>query len=168
MNLAVLAVLSLLAIVTPNHGRPGRGARQSPAPPQWGALMPGPHGVGFRTVAQYDHSRRVAPPLDFEGKPNSGPVAMSLPVSIWYPATPGRATSRMQYGTFAALAAKRTDLTPVTPTDRAAAMAGRRAFAGFAFGRQMAESTMRAMDTTATAAVLDAPPAAGRFPVILA
>jgi hypothetical protein len=131
-------------------------------------LQPGPHDVGFRLVTEYDHSRREAPAVDFEGKRNPAPLAMAMPVAIWYPATRSRSSAPMQYGTFAALSAKRTDLTPVTPADRATAIENLRAFAGFAFGRQLSESVTRDLDTTATAAVRDAPPASGRFPVILA
>jgi hypothetical protein len=74
----------------------------------------------------------------------------------------------MEYGTFAALGVKRTSLTPVTRADRISAVNAMRAFAGFAFGRDIPESAMRAVDTTVTAAVREASPAAGRFPVVLA
>jgi hypothetical protein len=124
--------------------------------------------VGFRLVAEYDYSRRVAPAVDFEGKRHQGPLAMSMPIGIWYPATASRSSTPMPYGIFAALGAKRTDLTPVTRADRAAAVDNMRAFAGFAFGRQIAESGARDLDTTLTAAIQDAVPAAGHFPVILA
>ena len=142
-----------------SHGRPR---------PQWGALEPGRYGVGFRLAAEYDHSRRVAPDVDFEGRRNPGPLAMALPVAVWYPAAPAQSKRPMEYGTFAALGVKRTSLTPVTPADRISAVNAMRAFAGFAFGRDIRESAMRAVDTTVTAAVRDAIPAAGRFPVVLA
>ena len=136
---------------------------------QWGGLQAGRYGVGFRLAGEYDRSRRVAPAADFEGRPNAGPLGMSMQVAIWYPTTTtGRSATRMQYGTFAALGTKRTDLTPVTAADRATSMANMRAFSGFAFGRQLPEAAFQAVDTTTTAAVRDAAPAAGRFPVVLA
>jgi hypothetical protein len=135
---------------------------------QWGSLAAGPHAVGFRLAGEYDRSRRVAPPADFEGRPNAGALPMAMQVAIWYPAAAPSAAKRMQYGTFAALGTKRTDLTPVTPTERAAAIANMRAFAGFAFGRQIPEDVFRSVDTTSTVSVLDAAPASGRFPVVLA
>ena len=138
------------------------------ARPQWGTLAPGQYAVGFRLAGEYDHSRRVAPPADFDGKPNAGPLAMSMQVGVWYPATRPRSTTPMQYGVFAALGTKRTDLAPVTPADRATAIGNMRAFAGVAFGRQIPESTFRSVDTTSTAALRDATPASGRFPVVLA
>ena len=137
-------------------------------PPQWGALEPGPYDVGFRLAAEYDYSRRVAPSVDFEGKANPGPLEMTMPVAVWYPAKASPSWRRMEYGEFAALSLKRTNLTPVTPADRRAANDNMRAFAGFAFGRQIPESTIRAVDTATTAAIRDATPAAGRFPVVLA
>lgn len=145
-----------------------RVSTQMAAPPQWGSLERGRYGVGFRLLAEYDHSRRVAPAVDFDGRRASGPLAMSLPIAVWYPATPSRTSRPMQYGTFAALGVKRTDLTPVTAADRRAAVENMRGFAGFAFGRQIPESRMRAVDTTVTAAVQNAAPASGHFPVVLA
>jgi hypothetical protein len=172
MQSTAVAVASLLMLATPAPGGspavPHRDAVQSVAPRQWGALMPGRYGVGFRLAPQYDQSRRIAPQVDFEGTRRQGSTAMPLPVAIWYPAVRTRSSTPLQYGTFAALGSKRADLTPVTPADRAAAVASMRSFAGFAFGRQISEASMSAVDTTTTGAVRDAPPAAGRFPVILA
>lgn len=158
------------ALTTPRAPNQMQGARspESGPRPQWDALEPGRYGVGFRLDAEYDHSRRIAPSVDFEGRRNTGPLAMALPVAVWYPTAPTQSSRPMEYGTFAALGAKHGDLTPVTPPDRAAALDGMRAFAGFAFGRQIPESATRAVDTTVTAAVRDAATADGRFPVVLA
>jgi hypothetical protein len=166
--LAFTAVATLATVGAPNHKQSPRLSQGSGPRPQWGALEPGRYGVGFRLAAEYDHSRRVAPSVDFEGRRNPGPLAMALPMAVWYPAAPAQSSRPMEYGTFAALGARRTNLTPVTPADRVAAIDGMRTFAGFAFGRQIAEPVMRAVDTTVTAAVRDAAPAVGRFPVVLA
>ncbi|HUQ81804.1 MAG TPA: hypothetical protein VM076_11720 [Gemmatimonadaceae bacterium] len=136
--------------------------------PQWGSLTPGRHAVGFRLAGDIDRSRRVAPPADFKGRPNAGSLAMSMQVGVWYPAAATRTSQRMQYGTFAALGTKRMDLTPVTAANRATSIANMRAFAGFAFGRQISEEAMRAVDTSSTASFLDATPSSRRFPVVLA
>src|SRR5687767_3878257 len=82
---------------------------------QWGSLVVGPHAVGFRLAGDYDRSRRVGPATDYEGRPNAGPLAMSMQVGIWYPATRPRNARPMQYGEFAALGPKRNELSPVTP-----------------------------------------------------
>jgi len=166
-SILAFAALAVVGVRAPNQVRPD-GQTQHRSRPQWGALEPGRYGVGFRRVAEYDHSRRVTPEVDFEGRRNAGPHAMSLPVAVWYPIAPTPSEQPMEYGMFAGLGIKRTSLTPVTPEDRVAAIDGMRAFAGFAFGRQIPASVMRAVDTTATAAVRDAAPAAGQFPVVLA
>src|ERR671921_575001 len=100
MHRTVVVMASLLIAVPPtyggSHAAPSRDAAQSAAPPQWGALIPGPHGVGFRLAPQYDHSRRVAPRVDFEGRPQRGSVSMPMPVAIWYPAARTRSSAPMQ------------------------------------------------------------------------
>ena len=164
--MGLLFVVALTVLAMPNQPCGVHAAAR--VPPQWGALEPGPYDVGFRLAAEYDYSRRVAPRIDFEGKRSNAPLEMAMPVAVWYPAKAAPSSRRMEYGEFAALGVKRTNLTPVTPADRRAANDNMRAFAGFAFGRQTAESTIRAVDTATTAAVRDATPAAGRFPVVLA
>jgi hypothetical protein len=145
-------------------------ARSQPIviPPQWGELKPGRHAVGFRLAGRYDRSRRVAPATNFEGKATAAPTSMPMQVGIWYPATVSRSARPMQYGMLAAIGTKRNNLTPVTQADRNTSIGNMRAFAGFAFGREISESAMRALDTLSTASVLDAPAAAGRYPVVLA
>ena len=165
-TMRILLAIALTLAALPNQA--GVASTAPAVPPQWGALKPGPYDVGFRLSAEYDFSRRVAPRVDFEGKPNPAPLEMAMPVAVWYPAKAAASARRMEYGELAALSLKRTNLTPVTPADRRAANDNMRAFAGFAFGRQIPESTIRAIDTTTTAAVRDATPAAGRFPVVLA
>jgi len=166
-SILAFAAIAVAGVRAPNQARPD-GPSQGLARPQWGTLEPGRYGVGFRLAAEYDHSRRVAPDVDFEGRRNPGLLAMALPVAVWYPTAPMQSKRPMEYGTFAALGVKRTSLTPVTSADRVAAVNGMRAFAGFAFGRQIPDSVIRAVDTTVTAAVRDAVPAVGRFPVVLA
>jgi hypothetical protein len=135
---------------------------------QWGSLVVGPHAVGFRLAGDYDRSRRVGPATDYEGRPNAGPLAMSMQVGIWYPATRPRNARPMQYGEFAALGPKRNELSPVTPAERRTAVQNMRAFSGFAFGRQLPESLFNIVDTTSTTAYRDAQPVQRRFPVVLA
>ena len=160
--IASLAAGALAGITTPPS------AMAQPALRQWGALTPGPFAVGFRLAGDHDRSRRVAPPADFEGKPNAGPLTMSMQVGIWYPATRPRAAKAMQYGELAAISSKRTDLAPPTAAERRTAVENMRAFARFAFGRELPESLFRIVDTTSTAAFRDAHAVAGRrFPLLL-
>lgn len=167
--LARLTAHALAPFVTVSSATLAQATTSAVAPSvQWGSLAPGRYAVGFRLAGDYDRSRRVAPPADFEGRPNAGALPMPIQVAIWYPAVASRSATRMEYGTFAALGTKRTDFTPVTAENRASSMSNMRAFAGFAFGRQIADDVIRAIDTTRTAAVLEATPAGGRFPVVLA
>lgn len=178
MRSTVVAMLLAAYAVSSGHRAPNQPSQQSPResrpsfqprrPAQWGSLEPGRYSVGFRSVAAIDQSRRVAPAVAFDGRRNPEPLAMALPLAVWYPATPGGSSRPMQYGMFAALSAKRTDLTPVTAADRRAATNRLREFAGFAFGRNLPESAARTLDTTLTAAYHEATPARGRFPVVLA
>lgn len=76
---------------------------QDPAPSRYGRLAPGPHAVGFETMAVTDPSR----PLD--GAPRL------LRLSVWHPVQPGTAGPRMTHGELAALrhpARMLADLTP--------------------------------------------------------
>jgi len=155
-------------MVVPNAAAQPGASRTNAAPPQWGQLSPGPYGVGFRLAGEYDHSRRVAPPTDFEGKAHGDPVALPIQIGVWYPMTRGSASRGMPYAEFAALGAKGSELTPVTAAERVRAVESMRTFAGFAFGRPLPASAMRELDTVSTAAVRDATPARGRFPVVLA
>jgi hypothetical protein len=93
---------------------------------------------------------------------------MAMQIGIWYPATVARSAKPMPYGMLAAIGTKRNSLTPVTQADRDASIGNMRAFAGFAFGREITEPAIRAIDTLPTASVLDAPAASGRYPVVLA
>ena len=144
------------------------GEQASEIRPPWRSLTAGRYDVGFRFVPHSDASRRVGPPVDFEGRPAVGSLALPTPFAVWYPARSTPNATHMQYGTFAALGVKRTDMTPVTAVQRRAAIERMRAFAGFAFGREISEEAMRAVDTTSTAAISNATPADGRFPVVLA
>lgn len=145
-------------------------ARSQPVvvPKHWGALQPGRHAVGFRLAGGFDRSRRVAPPRNFEGKQSSGPTSLAMQVGIWYPASISPSARPMQYGMLAAIATKRNNIAPVTQADRSTSIGNMRAFAGFAFGREIPEPAIRALDTLSTASVLDAPAALGRYPVVLA
>ena len=164
----LVAVVAGGMVLAPNAEAQLPATRANATPSQWGQLVPGRYAVGFRLAVEYDHSRRIAPPMDFEGKPNTGPLAMPMQIGVWYPAVPAPSTRAMPYGIFAALGAKGNDLTPVTAADRARAIESMRSFSGFAFGRALADSQIQPVDTVKTAAVRDATPAPGRFPVVIA
>ncbi|UOQ64545.1 hypothetical protein [Hymenobacter volaticus] len=50
-------------------------------------LKPGPHGVGFRVVQQYDYARSYKDKTDLvTGKPYLGERARPVQTLVWYPA----------------------------------------------------------------------------------
>ena len=100
--LGAVALLSLAVPIlrAPNHMQRPRALETGPRP-QWGAREPERYGAGFRLATEYDHSRRIAPSVDFEGRRNAGPLAMALPVAVWYPTAPAQSSrpvpSRREY-----------------------------------------------------------------------
>jgi hypothetical protein len=91
-----------------------------------------------------------------------------MQVGIWYPASISPSARPMQYGMLAAIGTMRNNIAPVTQADRNTSIGNMRAFAGFAFGREIPEPAISALDTLSTASVLDASAALGRYPVVLA
>lgn len=67
----------------------------------WGDLEPGPYGVGFETIEQYDHSRTFRSPTDYFGNPQDGQTARPIQACIWYPAQKADGQTPMVYGEYA-------------------------------------------------------------------
>lgn len=128
----------------------------------WDGLRPGPHEVGYRTVASWDASRSFGSPRDYRGQPRPEHARRFVPVSIWYPARPGGRT--MAYRDYVeelgwgpdgkALPERRDaelryiqDITPLASPPSAEAM-----------GRVLGQGVL---------ARRDAPPLGGRFPVVV-
>ncbi len=66
----------------------------------WGALEPGPHAVGFRTIEHYDYSRTYRPEKDFFGDPLEGVSARPIQVCYWYPSVAIDGGAAMVYGEY--------------------------------------------------------------------
>ena len=67
----------------------GRGPG-APAGSGFAGLAPGPYGVGFQVVPQYDYARPYAGNADVvTGQPTTGERARPLQTLIWYPAPKG-------------------------------------------------------------------------------
>jgi hypothetical protein len=148
--------LILLALALALGGEPAI------ASPLWGELKPGPHAVGYRTVFTYDLSR---PPLDGAGEAAPG---RQMQINVWYPARARRGQQTMPFGRYVGLLFREVDFAArrgVTPKQLAEKFMENPAELG---GDASAlaphvESLLRAE----TAAVEDAPPAAGRFPLVV-
>jgi dienelactone hydrolase len=157
---AVLAAVVAALAATPAAGQ---------EPLLWGSLRPGPHAVGYRSLFQLDHTRQYDP--EWRTDPAQPPVHKPRPILIcaWYPARKttaepmryrdyldvpsgdeplGRFVKRLSRHLVAVVSDDTVGKEPAnrTPAETAA------------FERLLA---------TKTFAVKDAPPAEGRFPVVI-
>jgi dienelactone hydrolase len=119
------------------------------------AIIPeaGPHAVGLRIVQQYDYSRVLEAQVDAFGKTVSTESARPIQIMIWYPA-------------------KRTNAAPMQVADyRQAGLTDVDfALASAETAKQRADwmaGPMKAQHGASTLAVRGAPPAEGRFPVVI-
>jgi dienelactone hydrolase len=146
-------------------GRPPQPSQPAPAPAANDAMLPaGPHHIGFRATWMFDPARPYHTAFD-DGKTYSGP--RPILVNIWYPAAAGGAPmSRATY------------LQPPDAPSVHALAAGLAAYvrgitANEAFGddedKLSADGRHRfaAYLAAPLAAVRDAAPASGRFPVVI-
>ena len=108
----------------------------------------GPHSVGLRVVEQYDYSRIFLPPLDDLGKPYTGERARPLQTLIWYPAQPV-SNKKMTVRDYMKIGETQTSFGVPRP------------FKGW-----FIEGIEPALGSVLWS-VRDAPPATGRFPVVI-
>ncbi len=130
--------------------------------PFWGDLKPGPYGVGFRTVFEYDPARPYKRKLDYDGNLYQGERARPMQISFWYPASGSGA--RMRFEDYVVLTASEEKSGEASASEKQQSMdrfLHARWFEGVA-----AEKLQEALKTE-MAAVRDATPADGRFPLIL-
>lgn len=122
---------------------------------------PGQHGVGLRIVQQYDYSRTYKAKIDMlSGQPSSGERSRPLQTLIWYPAAKGGAPVHyIDY--LRAVATEEVFARPSAEIDKltSAMIAGRAA--------GMSAPAIRQEENRPMWAVLDARPAAGKFPVVI-
>lgn len=69
-------------------------------PPAWGELVPGPHAVGFKTIEKYDYTRAFRAKRDYFGNTIPGERARPIQVGIWYPAAISEDAVPMVYGEY--------------------------------------------------------------------
>jgi dienelactone hydrolase len=157
--LAVAAVLIALA--------PKPAASQEPL--LWGSLQPGPNAVGYRTLYQLDHTRQYNP--EFTTDPAKPPMHKPRPIllCVWYPAQKTDAKP-MEYRQYLDVSSDDAVIAPfvkrlsphvvavVSDTTVGKEPANRTPAETAAFERLLA---------TKTFAIKEAPPAEGRFPVVL-
>src|SRR5437868_11452435 len=132
-------------------------------PPSWGRLEPGPYASGYRLIDRYDYTRPYWNARDLEGKPRTFERARPMRISVWYPALPSSA-SRMTLGDYIDLMGAEDRIVPVGEAQR---RAGRAAFYAFPVMRTATADQRAKLESLVTFAQRDAPPAAGKFPLIL-
>ncbi|UCD17478.1 MAG: hypothetical protein JSV44_00800, partial [Candidatus Zixiibacteriota bacterium] len=89
---AVFLIFALLSPVTAIQAQPF---------PLWGGLQPGEYTVGFKTIEKYDFSRTYRYKYDADGNLRSGERARPIQVCIWYPAKKAASASQMVYAEYA-------------------------------------------------------------------
>src|SRR5262249_43237623 len=135
----------------------------------WGSLKPGPHAVGYRCLYKLDHTRQYDPELVTDPKKPPAPKPRPILLCMWYPAKKTGARP-MEYRQYLDVSSDDARIAPfvkrlsrhvvavVSDTTVGKEPANRTPAETAAFERLMA---------TRTFAVKDAPPAKGRFPVLL-
>ena len=126
--------------------------------PLWGGLDSGPHSAGFRVLYLEDATRPWFPP-ELPAETGERP-ARPVRVSIWYPAASVPSARPMTYREYVQLPPP-----PAAFRGLAAALEAR----NMASLRQVVrgEQALESLLATSTAAYGDAPPAPGRFPLVI-
>ena len=159
----LLAGACLLAAIPSSSSAVPAPAADRASSPLWGDLEPGPYAVGFRQLARYDASRVHRIGSDLDGRPRAGERSRPMRVSVWYPARPtGRAP--LAWGDYAAMAAGEERFGTLTAEE---VRQGEATVFLFPLFRDLLPEQRRKLAALPGLAVRDAPPARGRFPVIL-
>jgi hypothetical protein len=156
MYLRIFVVLSVVPFVMASS--------QATPRPLWGALSPGPHAVGFRQLLLRDPSRPQLPtPRDLDAASRAG---RQMQIVLWYPASAGG--TPLTHGDYVATVAQRLEFGEPTAASRAAAIEDFIArSAGFRGDTAGLRRALPELLRTPVAARRQAPPARGRFPLVI-
>lgn len=138
-------------------------ASPAQSPPLWGDLKPGPYRVGYRAMYLFDRSRVFSPEFGFDGKPVQGDRDRPLQVRIWYPAQAPREAERMPYGDYLSVPADGVPANVVEGLRDRTLFLHRYSIRKYS----LPEGLFERLVTMRTAAVKEAAPAQGRFPVVI-
>jgi dienelactone hydrolase len=138
----------------------------------WGSLPPGPHAVGFRAQEERDSARVERPGVTLEGAPQRVPITRQLNITMWYPAAPGATRAPMRFREYLGFLDELFDAR--SEDRRVIASAAERERSGLhalstwgIFGGTPVSAWAPVLEARMRA-IRDAPPASGRFPVVLA
>src|SRR6266550_3402311 len=132
-------------------------------PALWGRLEPGSYAVGYRLIDRYDYTRPYWTARDLEGKPRRLERARPMRISVWYPAAVSNAPA-MTLGDYIDLMGAEDRIVSIGEIEK---RAGRTAFYGFPVIRTATADQRAKLESLVAFAQRDAPPAAGKFPLIL-
>lgn len=131
--------------------------------PQWGPLKAGPHAVGFRSVIARDASRSNRAPSR-EGASTAQGLSRPIQISVWYPARLAQPAQRLPFFHYYFLVDRERSLAEWSDEELQILLQQR---VDQALRAGVDEGTARNHYTTRTAAVRDAPPAKGPFPLLV-
>lgn len=130
------------------------------SPRTWGDLQPGTYAVGFKTLEKYDYSRAFAAKRDYLGNPIPGERARQIQVAVWYPATVDNSAAPMVYGEYTYAYPEDQDFARLLSQFQAQELQNiMRYVSGF--------GAMADAQNLELAAVREAAPASGPFPLLL-
>jgi len=145
---------------------------ETDGPEIWPAVAPGPYGVGYRVLHEYDHTRTFRPKHDYFGQPTPGTLSRPLQISMWYPTTKSTDPPYMKLVEYYRAFATETDFT--APSDEVLGFTIARLRQAWPLefrvapeGRAAVRERIDAELEKAVFAVRDAAPADGRFPLIV-
>ncbi len=161
-----------LLIVAAGISLPAILGAQAPAPSIWPGMEAGPYAVGHTVRHEYDFSRTFRPERDYFGDPTPGEIARPLQISIWYPAVAAPGASRISVAEYYHAMATETDFSTRTAEDLQRLIEGHKAvlMMEWRVPREAREAMGLRLDSVLaqpSAAVRDASPEAGPFPLIL-
>ncbi len=156
----LLALWLVIAPLAAPHAMPA-------ASPLWGDLQPGKYAVGFKTLFAGDLARPVLPVPEGEDGEKGNAEGRQMLIGVWYP-TNIRRGARMRLAEYAHLLEQELNFTPLN--------AARKEQARLKFIEAAVElgglanelrAKLESLLTLETAAFRNAPPAAGRFPLVI-
>jgi len=132
--------------------------------PLWGNLRPGPYEVGYKTVFTYDLSR---PPIADAAPPelSYAPVqGRQMQISIWYPTKKLRRPSYLRFGDYVSLSSRELNLRALTAVQ---SRENQKKFMEQPLANGASRQQLEALLHMHTAAINNAPPANGPFPLVV-
>lgn len=145
-------LLSLLTIIASSYAN-----AQTPA--LWGDLTPGSYPVGFKFIYKYDYSRGWRASEDANGYPQAEGRGRPIRVSVWYPARVKAHAPRMSYRDYMPSTAEAALFAQLNSMLEKRDVGNLRA--------NLTDRDFNSLMTTTTAAVQNAAPQDGAFPLIV-